>query len=205
MKMVCIPAIVSLCGFAHLPAEDAVDYSESVKPILATKCFACHGALKQESELRLDAASLIQRGGDSGPAIVAGDAGASLLFQRVSTKEEDQRMPPVGEGEALTPAQLTTIKAWIDQGAVSPDEPIPPDPRDHWAFRLPLRASLPQNIDAAWSRNPIDSLIAFCCQALILYIILHDLGLLHFIPASRFIASAISQSSQVNPSSSRPK
>lgn len=160
MKMVCIRIAVLLTLAAPLAAGDTVDYAKDVKPILATKCFACHGALRQESGLRLDASSLIKQGGDGGSVVVGGDAEASPLFERVASKDQDERMPPIGEGEALNPAQLALVKAWIDQGAVAPDEPIPADPREHWAFRAPTRPNVPQNVDSAWIRNEIDAFVA---------------------------------------------
>ena len=65
-------------------ADEAVDYLRHVKPILAARCYACHGALEQKNGLRLDAAALLKRGGDSGPAIVPGKSGESLLIQHVT-------------------------------------------------------------------------------------------------------------------------
>ena len=60
-----------------LTAAD-VDYERDVKPLLMQKCSACHGALKQNAGLRLDAAALIRKGGDSGPAVVPGSTSESL-------------------------------------------------------------------------------------------------------------------------------
>ena len=70
-----------------------VDYLRDVKPLLAQKCFACHGALKQESGLRLDTAASIRTGGDNGAAIVAGKPTDSLLLTRVSASDAETRMP----------------------------------------------------------------------------------------------------------------
>ena len=127
---------VVLFAAANSAADERVDYATQIKPLLATKCFACHGALKQESGLRLDAASLIRTGGDSGPVIVAERSPESLLIERVTA--DDERMPPEGEGEPLTAEQITLLRRWIDQGAIAPDEPIPPNPRDHWAYQPPV-------------------------------------------------------------------
>ncbi len=138
-----------------------VDYSRDIKPLLHEKCSACHGALKQEANLRLDAAVLIRAGGDSGTAIHVGDATASLLLQRVATKDPDDRMPPEGEGEQLTPTQLRRLQTWINAGAIAPeDEPIPTDPHEHWAYQPPTRAAVPQIKNAERQFNPIDAFIA---------------------------------------------
>lgn len=140
-------------------AESAVDYLKQVKPVLRERCFACHGALKQEGGLRLDTAALAIKGGDSGPAIVARDLEASQLLQRITAKDEAERMPP--EGEPLKPAEIAAIREWIASGASAPaDEQPERDPRDHWAFQAPVRPVVPKIDDATWSQNPIDAFIA---------------------------------------------
>jgi len=145
---------------AEAVAADRVDYLRDIKPVLAQKCFACHGALKQQSGLRLDTAATIRTGGDSGPAIVAGKPIESLLLKRVSAQDADSRMPPEGEGEPLDSAQLAKLKTWIEQGAEAPDEPLPPDPRSHWAYKPPIRPAVPATRRGSWVRNPIDAFIA---------------------------------------------
>jgi len=145
---------------AEAVGNERVDYLRDVKPILAQKCFACHGALKHESGLRLDTAAKIRTGGDSGPTIVPGKPGESLLIQKVSAADAESRMPPEGEGERLDARQLATIKNWIEQGAKAPDEPLPPDPREHWAFRTPIRPAVPVVKRTQWVRSPIDAFIA---------------------------------------------
>jgi len=140
-------------------AGEQVDYERDVKPIFAARCFACHGALKQEGGLRLDTGASARRGGDSGEAIAPGDAEGSLLVARVTAEDISERMPP--EGEPLEPEQAAVLAAWIAQGADSPaDEKPETDPREHWAFRPVVRPSVPQPADDGWGRNPIDAFIA---------------------------------------------
>jgi hypothetical protein len=67
-------------------------------------------------------------------------------------------MPPEKEGEALTAQQIETLRSWIDQGAKAPDEPIPEDPRKHWAFQPPRRPAVPEvRGQKSEVRNPIDA------------------------------------------------
>jgi hypothetical protein len=147
-----------LCAAPGLAAEP-VDYQKQIKPVLQARCYACHGALKQEANLRLDTAALIQKGGDGGPALQPGDVEASRIVQRVSATDESERMPP--EGEPLKPEEIAALKAWIADGAKGPpDEQPERDPRDHWAFRTPVRPSIPNVADPNWSHNPIDAFIA---------------------------------------------
>jgi len=142
-----------------LVLAEEVDYQTQVRHVFQARCFACHGALKQESGLRIDTAAAAIGGGDSGPAIVLGNASASDLFKRISSSDLAERMPP--EGEALKPDEIDAIRRWINEGAKAPVDEVPEsDPRDHWAFRPPIRAAVPQATNAAWNTNPIDAFIA---------------------------------------------
>ena len=153
--------MLCLCGAGtgSYAGAEPIDYRAKIKPILAAKCYSCHGALKQEGELRLDTRALLLAGSGSGAVVVPGDPANSPLLHRVSSMGDD-RMPPVDEGAPLTEAERATVRQWIEQGAVAPDEPTPPDPREHWAFRPPVRRTVPTAVDAAWSDNPIDAWIA---------------------------------------------
>src|SRR5205809_866598 len=95
-------------------ATSPPDYLRDVKPILARRRFACHGALKQTSELRLDTRAMMLKGGEGGPALVPGKSADSPIMIAV-TGDADERMPP--EGEPLTPEQIATLRSWIDAGA----------------------------------------------------------------------------------------
>ncbi len=148
----------TLASFAEVMAQMPVDYVRDVKPILKERCYACHGALKQESGLRLDTGKSLRQGGDAGPIIDAEAAERSSLIQRVSAHDESERMPP--EGESLTDVQIEMLRNWVSQGAVSPENEQPePDPEQHWAFQSPLRPDLPAIVDSDTSHNPIDVFI----------------------------------------------
>ena len=136
-----------------------VDFVAEIKPILSARCYACHSALRKKSGLRLDTATLLIAGGDSGSAIDPGHADRSLLIDMI-TGELGVRMPPEGEGEALSPAQVELIRRWIDEGAHAPKELPAADPRDHWAYKPPVRPQVPTVQNQAWVRNPIDAFLA---------------------------------------------
>ena len=82
LKVAVVAGLVVLAR-SSLVAQ-AVDYVRDVKPILAERCYSCHGAIRQKAGLRLDTAALIRRGGDSGPAIEPGQSDESLLIERVT-------------------------------------------------------------------------------------------------------------------------
>ena len=88
-----------------------VDYMQDVHPILAARCFACHGGDKRSGGLSLSAYEDVLQGGRSGPAIMPGDAKGSLLMLRV-TGENAPRMP-LG-GAPLTPREIAALTHWID-------------------------------------------------------------------------------------------
>jgi mono/diheme cytochrome c family protein len=137
---------IALALLALLPG---VDYLTEVKPLMATRCVACHGALQQKGGLRLDTVARMRIGGDSGPAIVAGKPSESPLWQRVAGHGAGRRMPPKGEGEDVNPTEQMRLSEWIAAGAPAPSkETEDPDPRDHWAFRKPKRATPPEVIDS---------------------------------------------------------
>ncbi len=139
-------------------AEDRCDYTRDVKPLLKARCYACHGALKQEAGLRLDTADFARKGGQDGRVLIPGDAKGSELIRRVGSKDKDERMPP--EGQPLTGDQIRILARWIATGATGPaDEKPAEDPRRHWAFQSPARQS-PPVIAGDWTRNPVDAFLA---------------------------------------------
>ena len=142
-----------------------VDYARDIKPMLAARCTSCHGAVRQKAGLRLDTAELARRGGEGGPAVVPGKSGESLLILRVTGSDGLDRMPPENEGVGLGEREIGLLRSWIDSGAKAPPEPPPVDPRKHWAYQPPARATPPRPADATWARNPIDAFLAAGYQA----------------------------------------
>lgn len=126
-------------------SASADHYTEHVKPLLAEKCIACHGPLRSEAGLRLDAAVFINKGSEEHAVVSKDEPSASLILQRISTDDSDQRMPPEGEGVRLTPAELAIIEQWISDGAPAPtDETYVASPREHWAYQPIVRPEIPQ-------------------------------------------------------------
>jgi hypothetical protein len=151
-------------------AQDAVSFAKDVRPILHAACEGCHGDL-QASGLDLRTRETALKGGDQGVAIVPGSAEQSRLYRRIAGLEQPS-MPMKG---TLTPQQIASIKAWIDQGAhwdeavasataAAPDRAgalaalenmdIPSAARSYWAFKLPVQAPVP-DVPVAF-QNPID-------------------------------------------------
>ncbi|MFN0017454.1 MAG: c-type cytochrome domain-containing protein [Pirellulaceae bacterium] len=104
----------------EVPTRDKpVDFEADVLPILRANCIACHSERKHEAGLILESPQQIAKGGESGPAVVAGKGGESLLL-KVAAHQQESFMPPADNqvgAKVLTPAQLGLLKLWIDQGA----------------------------------------------------------------------------------------
>ena len=135
-RLILVVELMVLSSVAGLlSAEELVNYALHIKPLLADRCFACHGALKQNSGLRLDSGPLILAGSDSGAVVVPGKPAESLLIGRVTGKA-DSIMPPEGEGTSLKSEEIELLKRWIAEGAQFPEEDQPErDPRNYWSYQ----------------------------------------------------------------------
>jgi hypothetical protein len=152
-------ALLIALATAAVRADD-VDFARDVQPILTAKCVQCHGAKKQESGLRLDSGAAVLRGGDSGPAVVAGKATESLLILGVTgTSDAISRMPV--KGEPLPEAEVAMLRRWIDAGAKIPaGESAAAVKSTHWAFQAPVRPTVPMFRNSEFRiQNAIDAFI----------------------------------------------
>ncbi|MCA9057709.1 MAG: DUF1549 domain-containing protein, partial [Planctomycetaceae bacterium] len=148
MVLACVP----------LPVGMAFDdsYLQQIKPILKARCYACHGALKQEAGLRLDTSLSVRRGGSGGTVTGDGNPDASSLIERITAADQSIRMPP--EGEPLSAEEIEELRQWIQSGAGGPDGELPEqDPREHWAFRPVTRPPVPESESTA--ANPVDRFV----------------------------------------------
>lgn len=128
-------------------ATNAKIYFEKVKPVLKERCYACHGALKQKKDLRIDTAQQI---------IDAGIVKSGELIKRLTAADAEERMPQ--EGPPLHAEEIEAIQEWIAAGMPVPvDEKPEDDPASHWAFQRIERPVLPPH---GKNDNAIDVLLA---------------------------------------------
>lgn len=155
-------------------AVDGMAFFESrIRPLLAEHCYECHsaGAKKLKGGLRLDTRDGWAKGGDSGPALVAGKPEDSLLIKGIRHWDKDFKMPPE---KRLAQAQINDLIEWVKLGAPDPRTNAAPavaaggaaakpaygvsleEGRKHWAFQ-PVKAVAPPPVkDRAWPRNDVD-------------------------------------------------
>ncbi len=150
------PFVAGLSFVSSSPAaipSGKIDFNRDIRPMLSDNCYACHGpdAGKRKAGLRLDlkdGALATLKSGEA--AIVPGDLAQSELIARITTKDEDELMPPVKSGKRLTANQVDLLKRWIAQGA---------EWKEHWSFIKPERPPVPAVKNQRWPRNPIDAFI----------------------------------------------
>ncbi|NOS69784.1 MAG: DUF1553 domain-containing protein [Verrucomicrobia bacterium] len=151
LALVATSGLVVASPAAHPSAK--IDFNRDIRPILSDNCYACHGpdAGKRKAGLRLDLkeGALTKLKSDNF-AIVAGQPKKSSMVERITTKDDDERMPPLKTGKQLTAKQIGLLKRWIAEGA---------EWKAHWSFIKPERPPAPTVKNKQSARNPIDSFI----------------------------------------------
>jgi mono/diheme cytochrome c family protein len=125
-------------------------FNRDIRPILADKCWSCHGpdAPAKKIKLRLDSEDAATADlGRGRRAIVPGNPEQSQLVRRITSGDEMMRMPPVDSGRKLTQAEIDLLVEWVRQGALW---------QRHWSFMAPIRPILPQVKNKEWPKNAID-------------------------------------------------
>ncbi|MFT5527148.1 MAG: hypothetical protein ACI9HK_005130, partial [Pirellulaceae bacterium] len=149
--IVCIASSASVLG-------DEITFNRDIRPILAAKCFACHGPDEEsrEADLRLDtlAGATVDLGGYR--AVVPKNSTTSVLIERVTSKDDELRMPPKDTGKTLTDSEIEKLRKWIDAGA---------NYTQHWAFTPPTKPPLPKIQNKPWTINPIDHFVLHRIEA----------------------------------------
>ena len=140
-------------------ADDKVDYSRDIQPLLAAKCYHCHGpdASHRKADLRLDdRAELVKFVGEEGNrALVPGKPDDSGLVHRIETHDEDERMPR-NAGKRLSDGEIAALRRWISEGAHF---------AEFWAFKAPKESSAPSVTAKSWGRGEIDAFILSALEA----------------------------------------
>jgi len=159
----------------EMTAEELEFFEKKVRPVLATSCYGCHSdtATRLKGGLKVDGRDVLLAGGSSGPAIVPGDADASLLIQAIRYTDSELQMPPK---KALDADVVKDLERWVTMGAPWPTvkgevvstatapktAKIPLDvdkAREFWAFRPPVRTTPPAAKNASWAWCDVDKFL----------------------------------------------
>jgi len=137
-------------------ADETTDFFEKrIRPVLHEQCVKCHGPEKQKAGLRVDSREALLHGGDTGPALIPGNAESSLLIKAVRHMDADLKMPPPKEAPKLADAIIADFEAWVTSGAVFPAGAAAQPAAMHWAFQ-PVRKP---EVKAPGGVNPVDALL----------------------------------------------
>jgi hypothetical protein len=148
-------------------------FEKKIRPAFVQNCYDCHSskAKKLKAGLRVDSRAALLKGGDTGPAIVAGQPEKSLLIEALKYDNKDLQMPPDGK---LEDTVIRDLETWIKSGATWPDGEAPNENpaiakdnaadtskamREHWAFQPLTSPQVPVPHNPAWAETEIDRFI----------------------------------------------
>jgi len=164
-RFLCFCLIAAFSGTAQsaepTPDEQTAFFEKRVRPVLAAKCFSCHGEKKQELGIRLDSRQSVIDGGDGGEIVVAGKPEESVLIAAVR-RDGILPMPP---DDPLSPEEIAALTRWVELGLPWPNDhkrAISEDQqayKTHWAFQPIADPELPEVKDQSWARGAIDRFI----------------------------------------------
>ncbi|MDA0284027.1 MAG: PSD1 and planctomycete cytochrome C domain-containing protein, partial [Planctomycetota bacterium] len=148
--MLVLTSLTVTCSVAA--ADDVVNFSSDIRPLLSGKCFSCHGPDDdaRKGDLRLDSFEAATADSSGTAAVVAGKSLESELVRRILSDDPDERMPPASSNRSLSPEQKQLLIRWIDSGAQY---------ERHWAFVPPILAAPPEEKHGGWARTEIDRFI----------------------------------------------
>ena len=140
LKILQLAIILLLSPWAA--ADDEVNYTTQIRPLLSDRCYSCHGpdAAHREADLRLDQ----RESAMAAKAVVPGQPDASGLVARIHSTDPDLVMPPPDSGRSLNDRERQLLKDWIQQGGTW---------EEHWAYAAPVRPDVPDD------QHPVDFLV----------------------------------------------
>ncbi|WP_146450869.1 DUF1553 domain-containing protein [Bythopirellula polymerisocia] len=146
-RLVLILAAVLFPASANAVLPEIVDYNFHIKPILSDRCYACHGPDEETREggFRLDLRDSAFGEADSGAhPIIPIKPAQSEILSRLTSADEDFRMPPADSKLSVSEEEIALLRRWIEQGA---------EWKQHWAF-LPVQVP-----DGKYIANSIDRFV----------------------------------------------
>ncbi|MBC19774.1 MAG: hypothetical protein CMJ74_05900 [Planctomycetaceae bacterium] len=151
-QILCCILFFSAAVDQRIVAEDKIDFSRQIRPILSAACYQCHGPdeKQRQAALRLDQQESLLVNRDVRPAVVPGNHTQSELFHRISSNDPERRMPPPDVVRQLTEEEIELLKSWINQGA---------DWETLWSLQPVRIAEPPSVLQDDWPRSKIDQFV----------------------------------------------
>ena len=151
-QILCCILFFSAAVDQRIVAEDKIDFSRQIRPILSAACYQCHGPdeKQRQAALRLDQQESLLVNRDVRPAVVPGNHTQSELFHRISSNDPEMRMPPPDVVRQLTEEEIELLKSWINQGA---------DWETLWSLQPVRIAEPPSVLQDDWPRSKIDQFV----------------------------------------------
>jgi hypothetical protein len=162
-------SLVTTSSLTGQTTDPVTFFQDKVLPILKNECYACHTG-NALGGLRLDSREALLKGGKSGPAVKAGRADDSLLYQAITGMHAKFKMPP---GKKLASEQVAAIRSWIESGAhhsyqnleatelskSTSDKFFTPERLNFWSFQPLRRPTVPDVKEAKWPRTAVDRFV----------------------------------------------
>ena len=162
-------ALTALLIGPHAAWAGADDQADKAVALLDSRCFKCHShaAGKNKGGLVLDVRAAVLKGGDTGPAVTAGDPQKSLLIEYVTTSDPDKMMPP--KGDRLTKDEVALLTEWTKAGAPWPASRVSKNAdgrylpgtigqkeRSWWAYQPIAHPEIPAPAFPSTGDHPVD-------------------------------------------------
>jgi hypothetical protein len=174
MPRLCLPTALTLLALAApaaaAPTPDEF-FEKEVRPLLTERCLECHGDKKPKGGLRLTSRARLLKGGDTGPAAVAGKPADSLLIRAVHYTNA-LRMPPTGK---LSDREIAVLTRWVELELPWPQSTpevvaadkftITDEQRRFWSFQPVKDVKPPAVKDAKWAQCDLDRFILAALEA----------------------------------------
>jgi hypothetical protein len=155
---------------SKLTPQELAFFEKNIRPVLSERCYKCHSTqpdAKVRAGLDLGTREGILKGGDSGPAIVAGKPADSLLIRSLKAADPDEVMPPAKDGGPLPPEVIAAFEHWVKMGAPDPRSekssakygPDAEKARSHPFFNPVKPVPVPAVTRQDWVKTPVDAFV----------------------------------------------
>lgn len=128
-----------------------VDFARDVRPIFNKNCVGCHGGVKRAGKISFIYRDVVVATNAADEKVIRpGDPDHSEFIRRLTTADEEDRMPPAEHGPRLSEKEITLLREWVRQGAAW---------KEHWAWVKPVAPVAPKVSKPKWIRQPLDAFV----------------------------------------------